>query len=98
MTTLLGFLTFLIHLALFATSAPLAIGLARLVKARMLGRRGPPLIQPWLDLQRLLRKEPVLAENASFVFATAPVVVLAATASAAAGSPASCKPSTGTAT
>jgi formate hydrogenlyase subunit 4 len=50
----------------------------------MLGRRGPPLIQPWRDLQRLLRKEPVLAENASFVFAAAPVAVLAATASAAA--------------
>ena len=45
--------------------APPLTGLVRKVKARLLRRRGPSLIQPYRDLLRLLRKEVVLAENAS---------------------------------
>ena len=44
--------------------APLLTGFVRKVKARLLRRRGPPLLQPYRDLLRLLRKEVVLAENA----------------------------------
>ena len=44
--------------------APLLIGYTRLVRARLLRRRGPPLLQPYRDLIRLLRKEVVLAEQA----------------------------------
>jgi formate hydrogenlyase subunit 4 len=84
MSALIGLVTFALHLALVGAMAPLAIGLARLVKARMLGRRGAALEQPWRDLLRLLRKEPVLAENASVLFAAAPYAVFAATAAAAA--------------
>lgn len=74
----------LIHIALMLAAAPVLVGLIRLVKARLLGRRGPPLLQPWRDLIRLLRKQPVLADNASFVFRGAPTVTLAATIGAAA--------------
>ena len=48
--------------------APLLTGFVRKVKARLLRRQGPPLIQPYRDLIRLLRKEVVLAENASWLF------------------------------
>jgi formate hydrogenlyase subunit 4 len=64
--------------------APLLTGLVRKVKARLLRRRGPPLLQPYRDLVRLLRKEVVLAENASWLFRATPYLVFAATWVAAA--------------
>jgi formate hydrogenlyase subunit 4 len=45
--------------------APLFTGFVRKVKARLLRRQGPPLIQPYRDLGRLMRKEVELAESAS---------------------------------
>ena len=45
--------------------APLLTGFVRKVKARFLRRQEPPLLQPYLDLARLMRKEVVLADNAS---------------------------------
>ncbi len=80
----LGLLAQVLHLVLMLAAAPLLVGLIRLVKARLLGRRGPPLIQPWRDLLRLARKQPVLADNASIVFRLAPAVTLAATLAATA--------------
>ena len=56
----------------------------RKVKARLLRRRGPSVIQPYRDLLRLLRKEVVLAENASWLFRAAPYLIFAATWVAAA--------------
>jgi len=65
--------------ALFALlAAPLLTGLVRTLKARRLGRRGPPLLQPYRDLSRLFRKSPVVAENASPLFRLAPYGVFAA--------------------
>jgi formate hydrogenlyase subunit 4 len=59
--------------------APLLTGFVRKVKARLLRRQGPPLIQPYRDLARLMRKEVVLAENASWLFRVVPYLVFAAT-------------------
>jgi formate hydrogenlyase subunit 4 len=59
--------------------APLFTGFARKVKARLVRRQGPPLIQPYLDLVRLARKEVVLAESASWLFRVIPYLVFAAT-------------------
>jgi len=64
--------------------APLLAGYVRTLKARLLGRRGPPLLQPYRDLLRLLRKEVVLAHGASWVFRVAPYLVFATTWVAAA--------------
>ena len=64
--------------------APLLTGFVRKVKARLLRRQGPPLIQPYRDLVRLLRKEVVLADNASWLFRAAPYLIFAATWVAAA--------------
>ena len=52
--------------------APLLTGFVRKVKARLLRRQGPPLMQPYRDLVRLMRKEVVLAENASWLFRVIP--------------------------
>jgi formate hydrogenlyase subunit 4 len=59
--------------------APLFTGFVRKAKARLLRRQGPPLIQPYLDLVRLTRKEVVLADNASWLFRVIPYLVFAAT-------------------
>ena len=59
--------------------APLFIGFVRKVKARLLLRQGPPLLQPYRDLIRLLRKEVVLANNASWLFRAIPYLIFAAT-------------------
>ena len=67
-----------LHLALLLAVAPGVIGLTRLVKARLLLRRGAPLWQPYRDLWRLLQKETVVAENASWLFRSAPYLIFAA--------------------
>jgi len=64
--------------------APLLAGYVRKVKARLVGRQGPPLVQPYRDILRLLRKEVVLAHSASWLFRAAPYLVFAATWVAAA--------------
>ena len=64
--------------------APLLVGYVRRLKALLVGRRGPPLVQPYRDLLRLLRKEVVLAHTASWLFRVAPYLVFAATWVAAA--------------
>ena len=64
--------------------APLLTGFVRKVKARLLRRRGPPLLQPYRDLVRLARKEAVIAHSASWLFRFVPYLVFAATWVAAA--------------
>jgi len=72
------------QMAVVLLLAPLLTGLIRKVKARLLRRQGPPLIQPYRDLIRLMRKEAVLAVNASWLFRAVPYLVFAATWVAAA--------------
>ncbi|MDB5373548.1 MAG: Formate hydrogenlyase subunit 4 [Belnapia sp.] len=67
-----------LHLALVLAAAPLVVGLIRWLKARMQGRRGASPLQPLRDMLKLLRKRPVLAENASMVSEVAPYVACTA--------------------
>jgi formate hydrogenlyase subunit 4 len=72
------------QMALVLLVAPLLTGFIRLVKARLVRRRGPSLLQPYRDLLRLTRKEAVLAEDASWLFRCAPYLIFATTWVAAA--------------
>ena len=63
------------QMTLVLVLAPLLTGFVRKVKARLLRRRGAPLIQPYRDLLRLLRKEVVLADNASWLFRVIPYLI-----------------------
>jgi formate hydrogenlyase subunit 4 len=74
----------LLQMTLVIAVAPLLTGLVRATKARLMRRRGPPLIQPYRDLIRLARKEAVVAETASWLFRFVPYLVFAATWVAAA--------------
>ncbi len=73
-----------VQMVLVLALAPLLLGLTRKVKARLLRRQGPSLLQPYRDLVRLARKEVVLAENASWLFRSGPYMIFAATWVAAA--------------
>jgi formate hydrogenlyase subunit 4 len=58
---------------------PLLLGVTRKVKARLLRRIGPPLLQAYRDIWKLMHKEAVLAHNASWLYRVAPYLVFAAT-------------------
>jgi len=73
-----------VQMMLVLALAPLLLGFTRKVKARLLRRRGPPLLQPYRDLLRLIRKEAVLADNASWLFRSGPYMIFATTWVAAA--------------
>lgn len=72
------------QMVLVLALAPGLVGFTRKVKARLLRRQGPPILQPYRDLYRLVRKEAVLADNASWLFRNAPYLIFATTWVAAA--------------
>jgi formate hydrogenlyase subunit 4 len=67
-----------VQMFLVVAVAPLVLGITRRVRARLLRRIGPPLLQPYLDIWKLMHKEAVLAHNASWLYRTAPYLVFAA--------------------
>lgn len=73
----------LLQTLLFIGSAPLLAGWVKAVKCRLQNRAAPSVLQPYRDLRKLFRKEVVLAENASWIFRSAPYILLGATVLAA---------------
>jgi formate hydrogenlyase subunit 4 len=73
-----------VQMVLVLLLAPLLTGLVRRAKARLQRRRGPSLLQPYRDLRRLLAKEAIVADSASWIFRVAPYVIFALTWVAAA--------------
>ncbi len=84
MAVILDFAIQGVQMLLVLLLAPLLTGVVRKFKARLLLRRGPSVIQPYRDLIRLMRKEVVLASNASWLFRAIPYLIFAATWVAAA--------------
>jgi formate hydrogenlyase subunit 4 len=78
MAMILKILTQAVEMGLVLALAPLFTGFVRKLKARLLMRRGPPLLQPYKDLLRLVRKEVVIADSASWLFRAAPYLIFAA--------------------
>ncbi len=57
--------------------APLLLGLINRTKAFVAGRRGPPLVQPYRDVAKSLRRGAVYGEVTSWLFRLGPVANLA---------------------
>ncbi|MFF5212500.1 respiratory chain complex I subunit 1 family protein [Streptosporangium sp. NPDC000396] len=72
-------MTAVIQLVLVVVGAPLLVGVMRQVRARLEGRAGAGVLQPWRDLRKLVRKQPITPHGTGWVFRAAPLV-LAATA------------------
>ncbi len=74
----------LLQVILFVAAAPLLAGWIKKLKCWSQNRMAPSILQPYRDLFKLLRKETVVAENASWIFHTAPYVIFAVAVLAAA--------------
>lgn len=61
-----------------ALGAPAVTGVIARVEARLQGRRGPKVLQPYYDLAKLLGKEALAPEHASGFFLAAPAIAVAA--------------------
>lgn len=79
MALIIELLLQLVQITVILVIAPLLLGITRTVRARLLRRRGPPLLQVYRDLWKLMHKEAVIAHNASWLYRSAPYFVFAAT-------------------
>lgn len=67
----------LLHLFLLFFLSPLLAGVIGKTKALFAGRVGAPVLQPYYDLAKLLRKGCVFSETTTWVFRAGPIVGLA---------------------
>src|ERR1700758_4944879 len=65
-----------LHVLVVLTVPPLLLGVIGKTKALFAGRVGPPLLQPYYDLIKLLRKGSVFSTTTTWVFLAGPVVGL----------------------
>jgi formate hydrogenlyase subunit 4 len=73
-----------LQMLLVLALAPGLLGVTRKLRARLLRRVGPSILQPYRDLAKLMRKEAVVADSASWLFRSAPYMIFVATWVAAA--------------
>ncbi len=67
----------LAHWLIVLAAAPFLIGVIAQVKARIAGKRGPSLLQPYFDLARLLQKQCVYSQSTTWIFRMTPPLLLA---------------------
>ncbi len=69
-------LVIVVHLAWALAVTPVLIGLMRTTRARLEGRVGAGVLQPWRDLRKLLTKEPTRAPGSTAVLGLAPILLV----------------------
>lgn len=62
--------------------SPFLVGLIRKVKARLQLRRGASILQPYADLAKLFKKQPVISTTTTWIFTATPSIVFASTLTA----------------
>ncbi|GAA3559930.1 respiratory chain complex I subunit 1 family protein [Nonomuraea rosea] len=80
-------MTALIQVILVVAGAPLLAGMMRQIRARLEGRAGAGVGQPWRDLRKLARKQPITPHGTGWVFRAAPLLLAATALVAAAAVP-----------
>jgi formate hydrogenlyase subunit 4 len=65
----------LLQLLLVMFGSPLLVGVIRKTKARLQGRRGASVLQPYADIRKLFLKEAVVSENTSWIFRFTPYLL-----------------------
>ncbi len=73
----------LLQTLILLATAPLATGTVRSLKARMQGRTGPSVLQPYRDLVKLFHKSSVMSKDSSWISTITPYVCVAAVVTAA---------------
>ena len=69
----------LLQVLLIAAGAPVLLGVMRQVRARLEGRAGAGVLQPWRELRKLLAKQRIRPDGTSVVFTAAPLVLAGTT-------------------
>ncbi|MHB0867317.1 MAG: respiratory chain complex I subunit 1 family protein [Thermoleophilia bacterium] len=85
--TISSTLIWILQLSLVPLLSPAAVGITRKVKALMQNRAGAPVWQPYRDLWKLLHKDEVISEDASWLFRLAPYLIFGTTLVIGAGIP-----------
>jgi len=65
----------LLQLFIVTFGSPLLVGVIRKAKARLQGRRGATIFQPYADIRKLFLKEVVVSENTSWLFRFTPYLL-----------------------
>jgi len=71
----MNWLIALIQMLLFITLAPLLAGWVKCCKCFLQNRKSPSLLQPYRDLWKLTHKQPVVSEQASWLFVISPYII-----------------------
>lgn len=69
----------IIQLLFIPAFSPLVIGIIRKIKAKMQNRQGASVFQPYNDLWKLLHKDEIISEDASWIFRYAPFIIFSVT-------------------
>ncbi|HZM68183.1 MAG TPA: NADH-quinone oxidoreductase subunit H [Nakamurella sp.] len=85
--SLFGTVGIILQLLIVVALSPLLIGLMRQIRALMEGRAGPGIGQPWRDLRKLMRKQPITPRGTTEVFRFAPPLLVATCLVVAAAAP-----------
>ncbi len=72
-----------VHILLALGLPPLLLGIIAKTKALFAGRVGPPVLQPYFDLMKLIQKGSVFSQTTTWVFRAGPVIGLVTAALAA---------------
>jgi hydrogenase-4 component C len=66
----------LLQALLIALAAPLFSGFARVLRAKMHTRHGPPILQNYYDLIKLMKRQEILPEQGNLVFRITPYLTI----------------------
>ncbi|QJD30630.1 respiratory chain complex I subunit 1 family protein [Methylococcus geothermalis] len=80
----MAWLLAVVQTLLFVGAAPLLAGWIKRIKCRLQNRKAPSVFQPYRDMFKLYRKQPIVPHPASWIFRAAPYIVFASTVLAAA--------------
>ncbi|MDD2759202.1 MAG: NADH-quinone oxidoreductase subunit H [Methylomonas sp.] len=74
----MNWLIAVIQTMLFVALAPLLSAWLKWCKCLLQNRKAPSLLQPYRDLIKLIRKQPAVAEQASWIFTRSPYIIFSA--------------------
>jgi len=75
----MNWLIAILQTMLFVALAPLLAGWIKYCKCYLQNRKAPSLLQPYRDLLKLTHKQPVVSEQASWLFTISPYIIFSAT-------------------
>jgi formate hydrogenlyase subunit 4 len=75
----MAYLAGALQIGAVALGAPVVIGMTRQVRARLEGRAGGGVAQPWRDLRKQLRKQQITPHGTTVVFTAAPAILAGTT-------------------